>query len=272
MGDEQAEQLDTEAEPTGDAEEVEVVVAAEDTPAAVSEVPTGIKNRFRKLTDRRKQAEADAAASQAEAQRLQRENDLLRANVRPRRDDYPDDDDAYQVAVEDYQLKRTEQATAQVIDQRLQAPPKDDFDERVEDHANRASKLKVADYDETEDKAIEVLGPVLSSEIVRKLPRSETVMYYLGKNLAKAQEIADLLTTDPVSATLALGRLEAELKVQPKTQRQLEPDTPLEGGSPGGAVDRIEKLREAVAKETDPAKQNAKMAELRQAKREAKAG
>lgn len=101
-------------------------------------------------------------------------------------------------------------------------------------HYEAAADLGAKDYAEVEDAAIDILGKEIVNQLIKASDSSHLILYYLGKNPDEAEEIAELVKTDPVKATLQLGRLEAELKVKPKANDEPtpDPDEELVGGSP----------------------------------------
>ena len=101
-------------------------------------------------------------------------------------------------------------------------------------HYERASELGAKDFDEVEDKAISILGNEVVNHLINNSDESHLVLYYLGKNPGQAEEIAGLIKTNPVKATLQLGQLSAKLSVKPRANSEPtpDPDDELKGGSP----------------------------------------
>ena len=131
--------------------------------------------------------------------------------------------------------------------------PNPDLERRQTAHYEEAGQLGVKDYDEIEDKAIEVLGTNTVNQIIAASDKSPIILYYLGKNTRKAEEIVDIIETNPVGAAVEIGRLEERLKVQPQatTQQIPDPDDEILGGSPtAGQANkfqkRLDKARETV--------------------------
>ena len=80
------------------------------------------------------------------------------------------------------------------------------------------------------------------------------VVYALGKNPAKAKELASI--SDPVKFAFAVANLEAQLKVTPRKPKP-EPERVLSGSSRAisGTVDsQLERLREEAARTGDMSK------------------
>lgn len=104
-------------------------------------------------------------------------------------------------------------------------------------HYERADKLGAKDFDETEGAAIAILGNNTVNHLIRSSDKSELILYYLGKNPGQAEEIAELVKADPVTAMLRIGRLEAELSTKPRANSEPapDPDEELEGGTPSAS-------------------------------------
>lgn len=147
-----------------------------------------------------------------------------------------------------------------------------DLERKQTKHYERAAVLGAKDFDETEDKAIEILGNDTVNQLIRNFDKSELVLYYLGKNPAKAEEIAQLIKTNPIAGVAELGRMEARLSAKPKstTEPTPDPDEELQGGSPGAAKSnkfqrKLDKAREDA---TDGA--SGRMQDIADIKKEAK--
>lgn len=99
-------------------------------------------------------------------------------------------------------------------------------------HYEQADALKIDDFEETEDKAIDIIGRETVNQVIGASDKSHLILYYFGKNPRKAESFADLVATAPVQAAIEIGRLEEKLKVKPRTQtQQVDPDEEIQGGS-----------------------------------------
>ena len=99
-------------------------------------------------------------------------------------------------------------------------------------HYSNAHKLGAKDFSETEDVATKILGDVITDEIIRRFPdESPGLLYYLGKNKAEVQSLADLFERDGPGGSVKIGRLLAEIKVKPKHKSPpADPDEEIVGG------------------------------------------
>jgi hypothetical protein len=113
--------------------------------------------------------------------------------------------------------------------------------QRQEAHIERAQKLKVKDYEETEDVTLSIMGHDKVNHIILALPdKTELIMYYLGKNPDVAHKYSAMLETEPIRALIELGGILSEIKVKPSSKKtREEPDEDLEGGNlPSGKKKR----------------------------------
>lgn len=104
----------------------------------------------------------------------------------------------------------------------------------IEGHYQRASELRVGDYEEVEDVAVEALGAKLIQSIQSTVDNSEALIYYLGKNPEKAAQVAVLFEANPGKATFELGKIASRITLRPKGKGAPVPDLAVPGG--GGAL------------------------------------
>lgn len=257
-----------------DGSEVEIVREG-DAGSQPDDKNLGIRKRINKLNAKVEAANQTTEHTNAELLKTQEENRLLRLSLEQKQQRGDDltapnpmdfDEGAYdpkfiQAATEHQQKVIQSEVQKQTVTlQQTQndvAPANAALLDMQEKHYKRAEELGASDYSETEDKAIAILGKDIVNGLIQATGQSEVILYYLGKNPDKAEAIAQLISDDPIKGTLAIGRLEVELKVKPKTKTSEtipDPDNELEGGSPAATnanQARLDKLREAAAKTGD---------------------
>jgi len=262
----EASEVSEEGGEQQEATEVEVVLEGAD--GSQPDKQHGIRKRVNKLN--RKAAKAEDKASDAE-NRLeieQQKNKLLTLALEqktpaelpppPDPNDYDDGvrDPKYVNALREFNqpaiAAEVQRQTANI------APPQVDtvdrgLERKQTKHYERAGELGAKDFEETEDKAIEILGNDTVNQVINNFEKSELLLYYLGKNPGKAESIAELIKTNPIMGVAELGRMEARLSAKPKSNSEPtpDPDEELQGGSPSaGKSSRYErdldKLREAA--------------------------
>lgn len=118
---------------------------------------------------------------------------------------------------------------------------------KLEGYGAKKTALKVADFDEAEDNARQVLSVTQQGILLQGADNPALLVYALGKNPDKAKELAAI--SDPVAFAFAAAKLEAQLKVTPKKSLPA-PERKLKGTAPVvGADAELAKL-EAEADRT----------------------
>lgn len=119
----------------------------------------------------------------------------------------------------------------------------------LDTHAKHKAALKVPDYDDAEAAAAELLSVTQRGIIVTGADNSAAVLYALGKNPAKAKELAAI--TDPSKFAFAVGKLESKLTITPRKAAPPAPERTVAGSaSVSGAVDSKLAALEAEADKT----------------------
>ena len=124
-------------------------------------------------------------------------------------------------------------------------------------HYERAASMGAKDYPETEEKALEILGNDIANHVIDNLDDSHVLLYYMGKNPAEAERIAELVDNRQIAqAFIELGKMSSELKIQTVSKVTADPDTELSGDvTPGlSTLERkLESLRDKAAETGDMA-------------------
>ena len=223
-----------------------------------------IKEKDSELDDLRKQVEALQSGTAPKAEQEQA------ALVRPTREQFDYDDDAYDKAVDNYYDakldrkidSRTKDSTEKATQATQQQAFADNQKKNLDAHYERAGKL-VEDGKLTEEsfrnadtlvrKALDSIKPgygdMLTDSLISTLNSlgdgSEKVMYQLGVNPAKLLELQNKLITDPsgLSASMFLGQLQAKAQTPSKRRSQAPtPGSKVEGeGGNNGNVSTLQK-------------------------------
>jgi len=183
----------------------------------------------------------------------QTENKPVELGRKPRLEDHDYDSDRYEAALEQwYERKRQAEAHSEQIRQAEQAQI-NAWQAKLDAYGKAKAELKVRDFDDAEALAQEVFDVTQQGIVVQGADNPALVIYALGKNPKKAQEIASI--KDPVKFAFAVAKLEKELKV---TQRKAAPppEKTISGTARvSGAVDStLERLRAEALKTGDMTK------------------
>jgi hypothetical protein len=117
-------------------------------------------------------------------------------------------------------------------------------------YGEHKAALKVPDYEDAESVTQETLSQTQQGIIVQGAENPALVVYAIGKNPAKAKELAAI--TDPVKYTFAIAKLEAQLKVSKRSSAP-PPEKVVHGSGPiSSAVDsHLDRLRAEAEKTGD---------------------
>ncbi len=225
----------------------EIVLDGDDGSHPADDEQRGIRKRINKLnakvvkaTEGQEQSTADLEVERERNRLLQLALDQQTAPVDgpPNPNDFDDGvNDAEYIKANNGviidELAKRQLKTQQTTQVQTQADG--DLNRRQISHYQKADTLKVKDYDDTEDKAIAILGQEVTNQIISASDKSPHLLYYLGKNPKKAKEISALIKSNPVKGVLQIGRLEARLVARPKAKgnHAPNPDNELSGGGSG---------------------------------------
>lgn len=139
-------------------------------------------------------------------------------------------------------------------------------------YAETAASLKVSDFNDTQDKAFDVLGDDLAQMIATKLPKkAPKLLYWFGKNPEEAAKMAESYKANPGNATFDLGELAGKLTIQPKRTKAAQPESKVESGSVGGINDDWQKEWEKLNESSEFSGMSKTINARRELKKRAKA-
>lgn len=259
QADEQTEGETSEANPPAgegataqSADDGEVVITIGDEAPAVSDDEIEGKPAPAWVKDLRKQArelarenrELKQAQQAAQAQQPQ----AITVGEKPTLESCDYDAESYAeklVAWNDLKRKADEQATTARAEQEAAAEA---WNKKVSAYNASKTTLKVHDFDGAEHVVQSTLSQLQQNVILHGVDKPELVIYALGSNPAKAKELAAI--KDPVKFAIQLGKLETQLKVQPRKDLPL-PESKVRGTTAGAtAVDNTLARLEAEADRT----------------------
>lgn len=124
------------------------------------------------------------------------------------------------------------------------------WQQTLQGYAQEKAALKVPDFEDAEAAAVELLSPVQQGIIINGAKSRAVVMYALGKNPAKAKELAAI--ADPIKFAFAIADLESKLKVTPRKAAPI-PERTVRGAAPGALQmnAKLEALRQKAQKTGD---------------------
>ena len=135
------------------------------------------------------------------------------------------------------------------------------WQEKQTRYASLKQEHKFKDYKDAEDVVSDTFSKVQQGIIVQGADDPALLVYALGKNTKKLEELSKV--TDPVEFAFKIAKLEAQLKVT--SRKAPAPEKRISGGKTGsGAIDRtLDKLREEADRTGDYTKIRAYKKKLR---------
>lgn len=136
--------------------------------------------------------------------------------------------------------------------------------ERVTAYNTAKAALRVDDFDGAEHVVRETMTPVQQSVILNGADKPELLVYALGRNPAKAKELAAI--KDPVRFAFAVAKLETQLKVTPRNAPPA-PERQVRGTASGatGVDNTLARLQAEADKSGDRSKVAAYLRQRKQA-------
>lgn len=145
-----------------------------------------------------------------------------------------------------YERKRKvdEQAAkkAEIVEKQTKA-----WQSKQEHYVSLKQEHSFKDFEEAEELVSTIFSQTQQGIIVQGADDSALLVYALGKNPKKLEELAKI--TDPVDFAFKVAKLESQLKVQSK--KAPSPETRVKTGKAGGVSGRSDKTLERLMAEAD---------------------
>lgn len=158
------------------------------------------------------------------------------------------DPDEFATKLEAWHERKLKVDAEQKSRQEQQAEQERQWKARLANHSKLAAELKVKDFEDATAPLESVLTDTQRGMIVHAADNSAVLLYALGKNPAKAKELASI--ADPVKFAFAVAKLETKLKVAPRKAAPIPERTVRGNASVSGSVDATLARLEAEAEKT----------------------
>lgn len=217
-------------------------------PKWVKNVRKDIREKTRRIRDLEQQLEATKAASEPKAK-------VTELGPKPTLDDCDYDAEEFETKLTEWHDRKRQVEQAKADEQKQIEAQQQEWQGRLTTYAKAKEGLKVRDFEDAESTVLSTLSVTQQGIIVQGADNSALVVYALGKNPAKAKELAGI--TDAVKFAFAIAKLETQLKVQAKSKSAPAPEGKIRGGgaSISGSVDsNLERLRAEAEKTGDYSK------------------
>lgn len=244
------EATEPDAEAAPEPEEVVVTIGDEAPPEEPEPTKNWVKDLRRKNREDQKRIRELEAKLQSQAQPAQVAPTLP---AKPKLEDFDYNSSQYEQAVDQWYAKKREVDEHQARMRQAEEHQVKAWQSKLEGYATSKKSLRVSDYEDAEATVQETLSTIQQGVILQGADDPAKVVYALGKNPAKAKELAAI--TDPVKFSFAIARLEAQLKVAPR-KTPPPPESSVRGTAPmSGAVDsNLDRLRAEAGRTGDYSK------------------
>jgi hypothetical protein len=229
---------------TEDTEEVVVSIGEEAPP---QEEHTPAPEWVKELRKTNRELQRQNRELQGRLQAAPPETKPVVIGTKPKLEDHDYDADKYEEALTSW-FERKRQAEevnakqeAEVMNQQKA------WQAKLDGYGKAKAEFRVKDYEDAEAVAQEVFSITQQGVLLQGADNPALVVYALGKNPAKAKELASI--TDPVKFAFAVAKLEKDLKVTNRRQAPAPERIVTGTGRSSGAVDStLERLREDAAR------------------------
>ncbi|EHR9592418.1 phage capsid protein [Salmonella enterica subsp. enterica serovar Muenster] len=213
-------------------------VDGQPAPQWVKDLRKGFKETQKENRELRRQLE-EALAKPAEQQPTQTQTDAIPPKPTLESCDY--DEQAFETALTDWHEKKSRAEQQKQQQQRQHQEVIQRFQQRLEKHNERATRLPVKDYRETEEIVRRELPAIQQEILIHAADEgSELIAYALGKNQQLRQRVA--AETDPIRAAFLLGQISKQVSLAPKPKKAPKPEPEVRGGGADAKQDDFNKL------------------------------
>jgi len=235
------------SEPVDEVEDTEEVVVSIGEEAPPPEEHTPAPEWVKELRKANRELHRQNRELQARVQAAPPETKPVVIGNKPKLEDHDYDADKYEEALANW-FERKRQADevnarqeAEVMNQQKA------WQAKLDGYGKAKAELRVKDFEDAEELAQQVFSITQQGVLLQGADNPALVVYALGKNPAKAKELAEI--KDPVKFAFAVAKLEKDLKVTNRRQAPAPERIVTGTGRSSGAVDStLERLREEAAR------------------------
>lgn len=240
-----------EAEDTGDSEEEDnddddrVVTFGDEEPTEEPEAPGWVK-KVRKV-NRKLESENKRLKKQLQERSTEQAPPVEQLGEKPTLKSAGYDDKKYEQALTEYyeRKRRVEEYEAQKA--KAQEEQQKQWQTKQQRYVEQKESHSFKDFEEAEELVSNTFDITQQGILVQGAEDSALVVYALGKNPKKLEELAKV--TDPVDFAFKVAKLEAQLKVTSK--KAPSPEKRVSGGKAGGLSGSEDKTLERLRAEAE---------------------
>lgn len=221
-----------------------VVTIGDEEPLEQEEQQQSAPEWVKELRKSHREAQRELRELRAKVQQTEQKPPEL--GKKPALEDYDYDTSKYEEALAAW-FERKREADAKAAQAKAEEEKQQsDWQSRLAKYESEKATIGAADYEDAEAVVKESLNLTQQGIIVKGAKNPAILILALGRNQAKAKELAAI--TDPVDFTWAVAQLEKDLKVT--SRKAPPPEKVVRGSAPvsGGADSTLERLRQEAEK------------------------
>ena len=235
------------SEPVDEVEDTEEVVVSIGEEAPPHEEHTPAPEWVKELRKTNREKERRIRELEARLQTTQIENKPIALGKKPTLEEHDYDAERFEASLADWFERKRQADEANAKQEAEVMNQQKAWQSKLDGYSKAKAELRVKDYEDAEEVAQQLLSVVQQGVVLQGAENPALVVYALGKNPAKAKELAEI--KDPVKFAFAVAKLEKELKVSNRRQAPAPERIVTGTGRSSGAVDStLERLREEAAR------------------------
>jgi hypothetical protein len=235
------------SEPVDEVEDTEEVVVSIGEEAPPPEEHTPAPEWVKELRKTNREKERRIRELEARLQTTQIENKPIALGKKPTLEEHDYDAERFEASLADWFERKRQADEANAKQEAEVMNQQKAWQSKLDGYSKAKAELRVKDYEDAEEVAQQLLSVVQQGVVLQGAENPALVVYALGKNPAKAKELAEI--KDPVKFAFAVAKLEKDLKVTNRRQAPAPERIVTGTGRSSGAVDStLERLREDAAR------------------------
>ena len=254
--DQQKPEAETPETPEAPSDEVVVSIGDEPTENEIEQAPEWVRTLRRERQELQRENRKQYLEMQREKRELEQRLAFMQApepavtlGKKPTLEAHEYDADRYESALSDWFDKKRQVDEQRAQHEAAQQAQAQQWAAKLESYGQAKGQLKVQDFEDAEHVVMESLTQTQQGIILQGAENPALLVYALGKNPAKAKELAAI--KDPVKYAFAIAKLETQLKVTPR--KPPAPERTISGTGPvsGSSDSHLERLRASAEKSGD---------------------
>jgi hypothetical protein len=213
-GSEESDEVtDEEAEQSDESEDDEITVTVDgESPPQDDEEEKAAPKWVKDL--RKKHVEAQRRIKELESKLEKPQNTAPQPSKKPTLEDFDYDAEQFEAAYDQWKENERALKEQQAKREQEQEARNKEWQDRLATYGKLKASLKVRDFDSAEQAVLDRFDVTQQGVIVSGADNPALVIYYLGRNDARAEELSAI--KDPVKFAFAIAKLEPKLKVTSK--------------------------------------------------------